>query len=440
MNWQKFKGDQIAIDVILYVFGAGFALATIFISAFPDYRLWGQSAIITYGACALLSIILWKFRRKDSGNSTFDLRILIAACAFGGSLLLPLTTEVTLSASGSNIINTQNEVKVVEQGGIKVAHGQSPYIAPPRKPGSSLLSPPAAMPVNNYFAYLPGMTAFGLPSSTDEPKVLTDARLPFLLVGIGSIMISLLILKGSREIRFRAALVTCVLPTASLPLVTGGDDLPVIGLMVLGATLLSQKRIYLSGIVIGAAFTMKLTAWPILLLLLFVARDKNGKRAGVKVGLVSLVIALPVIASAVIGNPYGFITDAIRYPLGLAGTHSLAASPLPGHLLATWLSKWKAEVTVSLMLLSALILIAFFKRYPVKDVPSATTAAGVVLAVATLLAPATRLGYLIYPVDLMMWGYMLQRISMDEKKIHMRTNWVESEKARDRQVLQSLSR
>ena len=50
-------------------------------------------------------------------------------------------------------------------------------------------------------------------------------------------------------------------------MVTGGDDLPVIALMVLGLALATRRRPISSGLAMGLAGTLKFTAWPLLLLL-----------------------------------------------------------------------------------------------------------------------------------------------------------------------------
>ena len=71
----------------------------------------------------------------------------------------------------------------------------------------------------------------------------------------------------------RALQVLTVLPTAALPLATGGDDMPVAALMLLGLVALQRRRPVLAGLALGAASSLKFTAWPLALLALWAAAD-----------------------------------------------------------------------------------------------------------------------------------------------------------------------
>jgi len=67
------------------------------------------------------------------------------------------------------------------------------------------------------------------------------------------------------------------------------------------------------------------------------------------------------------------------------------------------------KVAIALLLATALdaagVLLAV--RRPPADAAMAARYAGVLLAVAVALAPAGRLGYLIYPVNLLVWSWVL---------------------------------
>src|SRR5580704_17160515 len=129
-----------------------------------------------------------------------------------------------------------------------------------------------------------------------------------------------------------------VLPTAALPLATGGDDVPVAALLLLALVLLQRRRPLWAGITLGVAASMKITAWPLALLAFLVARDKNGARGRrptlfVLAGIVGVII--PAVLPTATENMSAFIENVVRFPLGLAGIKSPAASPLIGHLIVS---------------------------------------------------------------------------------------------------------
>src|SRR5580704_7824767 len=68
-----------------------------------------------------------------------------------------------------------------------------------------------------------------------------------------------------------------VLPTAALPMATGGDDLPVAAVLLLGMLLLQRRRTLSAGLVLGFAAGLKFTAWRLILLALLVARAGEGR-------------------------------------------------------------------------------------------------------------------------------------------------------------------
>ena len=81
------------------------------------------------------------------------------------------------------------------------------------------------------------------------------------------------------DARNRAFMALTALPTAALPLATGGDDMPVAALMLLGLVALQRRRPVLAGLALGAASTLKFTSWPVVLLALFAVSDLHRRRA-----------------------------------------------------------------------------------------------------------------------------------------------------------------
>ena len=202
-----------------------------------------------------------------------------------------------------------------------------------------------------------------------------------------------------------------VLPTAALPLATGGDDLPVAALLLLGLVLLQRRRPLWAGVALGVAASMKITAWPLAALAFLVARDKNGERGrrpslAVVIGIVGVMI--PAVLPTAAENLPAFIENVVRFPLGLAGVQSPAASPLIGHLVVSLFPGIHRLFTGAVAAVGLGVLgWVLVKRRP--TTPAALSRLlGWVMAVAILLAPATRVGYLLYPIDFFVWAWLLR--------------------------------
>ena len=146
------------------------------------------------------------------------------------------------------------------------------------------------------------MTVFGLPSSTHEGLRLTDARIFLSLTTILVVAVSLGLSRAPVERRFRTLQALTVLPIAALPLATGGDDMVIVGFLLLAMVLAQRRRPGWSGLVLGVVSAMKFTAWPLAALALFAARDREGRRAPVKMLLGMLVVIAPVVAPFVAQN------------------------------------------------------------------------------------------------------------------------------------------
>jgi len=100
--------------------------------------------------------------------------------------------------------------------------------------------------------------------------------------------------------------------------------------------------------------------------------------------------------------PGSLVVNTISFPLGLAKIKSMAASPLPGHLLEET-GHTGHLIAVGLLGLAGLGVAAWLVLAPPKDVPSATWRLIVGLTLMFTLAPATRFGYYISPAALLAW-------------------------------------
>ncbi|HLN06928.1 MAG TPA: glycosyltransferase 87 family protein, partial [Acidimicrobiales bacterium] len=194
----------------------------------------------------------------------------------------------------------------------------------------------------------------------------------------------------------------------ALPMVTGGDDLPVLALMLLSLALATRRRPVWSGLAMGLAGTLKFTAWPLLVLLALGARDRRGRRAILRYSLAVVAIVVPVLGIGVALAPHAFILNAIRFPLGLTKVKSPAASPLIGQELVTLFPSAKPELIVALAVVGISAVGYGLWRWRPSNLQSAARFSGLAMLLATLLAPATRFGYLIYPLNLLSWAILLR--------------------------------
>jgi hypothetical protein len=251
------------------------------------------------------------------------------------------------------------------------------------------------------------MGVFGLPSAeTHKGSGLTDARIVMSLMTMLASGAALMLLKASRKKKIRVAQVLLALPTGALFLSTGGDDMPILALLLLGVACLERRANNAAGVSFGVAAAMKLTAWPVALGALLVARDDAGRSAWRRVAVWIGAIVIVTVTPFVFKDPISFISNVFTFPLGLSGVSSPAASALPGHILTTWwppLGHVLAPVTF-------LVVGYFAAKYAKRHWPLSLSQLLAILALFSLImmnvASATRVGYVIYPVNLALWSWV----------------------------------
>ncbi|MFC5749413.1 glycosyltransferase 87 family protein [Actinomadura rugatobispora] len=367
-----------AVQPALYAGFAVFAAVTAAVTGLAPHRAWGGLAAVAYGLGALAALAPWGRRHRAR----------VAAGVLASAVLVPLAVLV---ATGQ----AQPEVGVVQRSGAHLLEHGTPYL------GAVELA--AHGGYEAYNPYLPGMALLGLPWAVAG----IDARLLFgglfllLLLAAGG-----LLLRGHGGIGARSLplLVLAGSPLVSLPLVVGGDDLPVIGLVCLGLALAVRDRHGAAGLALGLAASLKATGWPALLVCLaLVAASAQGRAAIRRYGTAaSGVLAAGVLLPALV-DPEGFVLNVVRFPLGLAGTASPADSPLPGRLLAD-LGPHGHATALTLLGLAALTMGASLLVRPPAGARQAALRLALGLLLATALMPATRWGYLVYPAVLALWA------------------------------------
>jgi hypothetical protein len=403
-------------DVLLYGVSAAFAGATALAVSIPLYREWGRLALGPYAAATLFMAVVARRRRRASAGSTTPVngpgwrsaRLAAFVVVLLGATVVPLALEVTWATHGDASIHVQPEVLVVERAGIRAAHGHDPYQVIDRN--GHILIRQGTIPVYElYYPYLPGMVVFGFSSGSKVEARLTDARIQFLLFTLIIAAIALSRIRPSSDARTRSFQALSALPTAALPLATGGDDMPVVALMLLGLVALQRRQPVLAGLALGAASTLKFTAWPVVFLALFAVRDLQRRRAVGRCGMAVALLVVPVVLPVALHNPSAFIDNVVRFPLGLAGVASPAASALPGHVLVSTFPAIHGPYVIVVTILGLAVLGRHLRLRPPRDAAAVASLTGWVMLVAILLAPATRVGYLLYPINLFLWAWMFRR-------------------------------
>jgi len=415
-------------DAVLYAASALFAIVTAQGSSIALYRQWGWLAFGPYALGSLASAIAARRARRRAETAAENpglagattaaapswhwttSRTVIFLVVFVGATLGPLALEVLWQTDTGGTAHVQPETLVIQGAGTRLAHHQPLYRDIDGH--NERVSAPAGQPAYDvYNPYLPLMSVFGLPSSTDAPRRITDARVAFSLITILVVVAALTMCRGPTGPRVLSLQAMTVFPTAALPLATGGDDLPIAAFLLLGLVLLQRRRPLAAGIVLGVAASMKVTAWPLAFLALLVATDRDGQRGRrpslwFVAGLAGVMI--PSILPTFVGNPAAFIDNVVRFPLGLAGITSPAASPLLGHAIVSWFPGIHRLFTAGVAAAGGLILLFVLIRHTPRTPADLSRLIGWVMAIAIVVAPATRIGYLLYPVDFFIWSWLLK--------------------------------
>jgi hypothetical protein len=426
-------------DAVLYAASALFAVVTAQTSSITLYQQWGRLAAGPYVLGALCSALIARRARNtrraagplpgDGAPATDNVspadgspgagerawhwttpRMVVFLLVLLGATLVPLSLEVLWRTDTGGTAHVQPEVPEVENSGGRLLHGHDPYQL---IDGShvKVSAPPGQPAYNVYNPYLPLMSVFGLARSTRAPARLTDARVAFSLMTIVVVIGALALCRGPTGPRLLALQTMTVLPTAALPLATGGDDLPVAALLLLGLVLLQRRRPLAAGMALGVAASMKITAWPLAALAFLGARDRQG-RGGARPALLVLAgmagIAVPAILPTAISNLPAFVDNVVRFPLGLAGIRSPAASPLVGHAVVSAFPAMDRAFTVGVAAAGGGVLLYVLTRRTPRTPARLARLLAWTMTVAILLAPATRMGYFLYTVDFFVWAWLLR--------------------------------
>jgi Glycosyltransferase family 87 len=396
-------------DLLFYLVSLLFAAANAVFSEFYGYRVWGNFATVGYLLAAALTGLALLSRTPPTVSSNL-LTSRWTPVALVGLLggLVPLLVLIFRRSPGFVwgqwpwAFPSRPEVWVVERSARLLLADGTPY------PDLSGLGRPPHP--DDYTPYGPSMTIFGLPRALFGDGPFTDARVAFAVASVLLVVLALAIM-GWPRVPVLAAQLAAISPLTLLTVTVAGDDLPVIALIVLATALVYRARpgpaaAVWAGVVCALVATMKLTALPALgVLAVAVLVHRGGRGLAIFLGTIVAAGAVLVVPVLLV-DPASFAEHVILYPAGLGKAGSPAESPLPGHLIAQLGPAGHAAALV-LLAVAACAIVAWLCLRPPRDAAGATLRIAASLAAAIILAPATRWGYLVYPLALVgaMFGF-----------------------------------
>lgn len=364
-------------EPVLLLGFAAFALLYALITHNLAHQLWASDAVIGYvvGALALLALPVRRWLPTPAHGHWLVIGLLVV-----GTTVIPLARQVV-----DGVANP--EIPILSEAADRWLSVGTPFPT-----GAELASQGGG--VNAYNVYLPLLAAFGLPSALFGRSPVTDPRV-YLAVTCFAIFLWL-----GRRASWRAALFV-ISPAVALQLASGGTDIPVLGFVLIGLVLAGQDRYGGAGAAMGIAAGFKVLAWPAVAIVLILVRARGGWRALARCAGTVAAVLVPVLGVPVLVDPAAFVVNAIKLPLGFLPVKLTAESPLPGHLLS---QEGPAGQVVALALLggAALAIGAGALRRPPRDAAAAARWIALGMLVAVLLAPATRYGYLVYSIGLLL--------------------------------------
>jgi hypothetical protein len=347
-------------------------------------RTWAIWAAVGYG---LTTLVLLLIRRK---NVPMIVPLLISLAGALAAPVLWLSTRVAPTP----------EVQVLSRSASLLLQHGTPYLA--QGDLANWLS---------YNPYLPVMAVFGLPRALGLTGLLADPRLWLAAVSIALIWAAFGVAAPHRHCDScrRSVTLSTMFVTASpviaFPLAVGITDPPVIALMFLALALVTRPTVYRAALALGVACAMKATAWPAVPVFGAMLAARSAARTAWRFIGITIVVAgvlSAATAPAALSNPYAFLQNTVLFPLGLSKHKTPAASPLPGHLLAStgMAGHW---IAVGLLVAAGLGFAISLIVRPPADARAAAWRLALGLAAMFTLAPATRWGYFVYPIALAGW-------------------------------------
>ena len=368
-------------STVCYAVFAGYAALVALFSGPGQDRGWALWAVAGYTAALLLS------RRRGGGRPA----ALLASAA--GAVAAPLIWLAWRSLPTP-------DVRVVARSAVLLVQHGTPYLA-----AGHLVS------VLAYDPYLPAMSVFGLPGALGLAGVAGDPRIWLCLVTTALFVLAFRLAGRPDAVGWGVFMVAS--PVVAFPLAVGVTDPPVLALLCLALALLSlppgaraaSRRVWLAALALGGACAMKATAWPALPVMAAMLAVRYSARTAARFTAVAVLAALgadAVLAPAAVAHPAALVQNTVLFPLGLTHIRTPAASPLPGHILAT-LGPDGRLAAIALLIAAGVAMAASLLIRPPASPAAAALRLALALALLFTLSPATRFGYFTYPIGLLGW-------------------------------------
>ncbi len=389
-------------DLGFYLVCLAFALPTALKSEFYGYRVWGNFATVAYGFGVLHSgWLLWSARQGREPRGVLGSRWCGIAAVGLLAMILPLAVLVIRRLTGVDWLITpfswaaQPEVWVIERSADLLLHHGTPYV--------DVTALGRAPEVNDYTPYGPVMALFGLPRAlfggSPVADALTDARWVFALAACACVLGTLKLLKWP-PVPVGAAQLALACPLTALTWAVAGPDLAIVGLLVLSCALAATGRVAWSGLVLALVISAKLIVAPAAAVLAVFVLVRRGKPALTRFAAALVATTAALHLPVYLVDPAAFVEHVFRFPLGMGAVRSPAASPLPGHLIAGL--GVAGQVTAFVLVgAAAVAMLVWLVRRPPANGSGALLRIAVGLGALILLTPATRYGYLVYPLVLL---------------------------------------
>ncbi|MDE3065275.1 MAG: DUF2029 domain-containing protein, partial [Acidobacteriota bacterium] len=310
-RWAALGG--VGSDAVLYGASALVALGLGWTSKEPAQWHWGYLAATPYALVAIAAAVL---ARRALARETL-VRVVLLVVVLIGAVAVPLGLEARWRQLDNIQGMAQPEVSVIERAGQWLSRGEDPYQV--YEKDGRLVNQVKGLPAfESFFPYFPLMGVFGLPSAaTHRGNGLTDARIVMSLMTLAASGLALALLSADRRRKLRVAQILLVLPTGALFLATGGDDMPILALSLLGVAALQRRNSVLAGLSLGLAAAMKLTAWPLALGAVLVSRRADNRRSWATTGALIGAIVVGTVLPFAVRAPRAFISNVFAFPLGL---------------------------------------------------------------------------------------------------------------------------
>jgi glycosyl transferase family 87 len=307
------------------------------------------------------------------------LRHLAALCAVLGAVVLPLAVLLVLGQG-------QPEVAVIREGGRNWLDNGTPYLASPTD-------------LYDYRPYMPALFLFGtLPGPLGEPRIAATALLAAALI------VTMRVFGPEDPVgrwtrRWQPQFLLVGSPLVALAVTSSFIDVPQTAFSLLAFAAMGRDRVKTSGALVGLTLAMKPTSLCVAFVLALVAYRRRGSRGLRRFSATAGLVMIGALVPVALVDLDGLWRDAICFPLGLTGPSSPAQTPFPGVLLRQ--GGFPIEGSIALVVCAGAVYALWCVKNATDDVVAAAGRAAAGLALAFLLVPYSRAGYLLLPV--MIW-------------------------------------